>query len=494
VSVWSQFPLVYEINARVWLRELSRKLGQPITLANVPEEEFEMWRDYHFDAIWLMGVWQPSTYSRELALANKAWVQHFVEVVDGWCPEDVLSSPYSVADYGVAESLGGDTGLEMFRNRLRSLSMRLILDFVPNHTAVEHRWVKTNPEFYISLADERLAGMDRNSCFSPGNGVNFACGRLLNSPLWTDTVQLNVSKPEVQEALVNTLHSISARCDGVRCDTAIAVVKEIFNSTWEGLIDPMCTEFWPTAIAEVRNAAPEFLFIAEVFGEREWQLQQFGFDFTYDKPLYDRLASNDISGTKQHLLADWEFTRKLARFTENHDWERAVEVFGLNHRAASLLMLTIPGLRLLHQGQLQGYRQTVSVYLRRLPSELEDQEVVAFYDRLLRVMDNRAIQKGDFQMLDVVNANEAVIGFERTDAELGRTISLLNFSEANAEVSFATDDFAQIEDYRQVRVVSTELYRSPQFDLWPGGITARRFEHVRSITVLPDVSYKYNIP
>jgi hypothetical protein len=105
VSDRKRFPLVYEINTRVWLRELSRKSGELITLANVPDEEFETWRNYHFGAVWLMGVWQPSAHSRKLVLANEAWVRHFVEVVDDWSPEDVLSSPYSVADYTVAESL-----------------------------------------------------------------------------------------------------------------------------------------------------------------------------------------------------------------------------------------------------------------------------------------------------------------------------------------------------------------------------------------------------
>jgi len=257
----------------------------------------------------------------------------------------------------------------------------------------------------------------------------------------------------------------------------MAVVKDVFNGTWAGLASPTEIEFWPLAITEVKKTAPDFLFIAEVFGETEWQLQQFGFDFTYDKTFYDRLKASDIHGIKEHLSADWSFAQKLARFTENHDWARATEVFGLNHRAGSLLMLSVPGLRLLHQGQLEGRRQALSVYLRRMPDERVDYEVAAFYDRLLRVMDNPAIRNGDLQLLEAVNTNESAIGFTRTDAELGRIITLANLSEANTEVSFATDDFARTDDYRKVRVVSTELCRSPQFDLWPGGITVRLRAH-----------------
>jgi glycosidase len=410
-------------------------------------------------------------------LANEAWVRQFSGALTDWGPDDVLSSPYSIAGYRVPETLGGEDWLQAFRNKLSSLSIRLILDFVPNHTAVEHPWVSTHPEFYVSIPGERLAGADAPAHFSPAEGVCLASGRLLTAPPWTDTLQLDASKPEVQQQLVETLRTITARCDGVRCDTAIAVVQEVFNATWATLTGPMQTEFWPHAIAEVKEVAPDFLFMAEVFGEREAQLQGFGFDFTYDKTLYDRLAGNDPPGIKRHLLADWDFTRRLVRFTENHDWERAVQTFGLNHRVASLLALTLPGLRLLHQGQLEGRRQSASVYLRRLPDEPQDREVAAFYDRLLRVMDHPALQRGGFQLLEVVNAHESVIGFERTDPGSGRAITLVNLGESNAEVSFGTDAFAPVDDYRQVRVLSTELYRSPQFDLWPGGITVRLRGH-----------------
>ena len=237
----------------------------------------------------------------------------------------------------------------------------------------------------------------------------------------------------------------------------------------------METEFWDRAIAEVKKTSSDFLFIAEIYGEFEWQLQQLGFDFTYDKVLYDSLVRCDIAAAKQHLRAEWDFARKLARFTENHDWPRAVEVFGLNNKAASLLTLCIPGLRIIYEGQLNGRRKHLPVYLIRRPEEKTDCEISAFYQQLLSVIGDPAITAGDFRLLEL--PSDMVVAFERISGDSGRLTCLVNFGEANAEIAFSTVAFAHVEDYRHVRIISTEMHRSPQFDLWPGGITVRLRGH-----------------
>ena len=163
--MWTRFPLVYEINTRVWLAELALQHGRPVTLADVPDGEFRKWRDFHFDAIWLMGVWQPSEHSRQLALNDQGQVAAFSKVLPDWKPEDVASSPYSVVDYRVDEKLGGDAGLAQFRDKLKDYSIKLLLDFVPNHTAVEHPWVTTSPDFYINIPEKVLERVDRQDYF-----------------------------------------------------------------------------------------------------------------------------------------------------------------------------------------------------------------------------------------------------------------------------------------------------------------------------------------
>jgi glycosidase len=475
MTMWTRFPVVYEINTRVWLAELALHYGRRVTLANIPDEEFCRWSGLHFNAIWLMGVWRPSEYSRELALHDQELTAAFSKVLPGWKPEDVASSPYSVADYRVDENLGGEAGLAQFRDKLKDHSIKLLLDFVPNHTAVEHPWVTTNPDFYIKVSEKVLDRIDRKDYFITQENRQIACGRVLQAPSWSDTLQLNHANPNLQQALIDTLLRIALLCDGVRCDTAITGLKEVFRRTWGELGCQMETEFWDRAIAEVKKTSSDFLFIAEIYGEFEWELQQLGFDFTYDKALYDGLAGCDIAAVKQHLRAEWAFTRKLARFTENHDWPRAVEVFGLNSKAASLLTLCIPGLRIIYEGQLKGWRKQLPVYLIRRPDEQIDCEISPFYQRLLSVIGDPAITAGDFRLLEL--PSDTVVAFERFSGDSDRLTCLVNFGETNAEIAFSTEAFAHVEDYRHVRIISTEMHRSPQFDLWPGGITVRLRGH-----------------
>jgi len=142
------------------------------------------------------------------------------------------------------------------------------------------------------------------------------------------------------------------------------------------------------------------------------------------------------------------------------------------------LTLTLPGLRLIHEGQPAGLRLKQSLYLLRQPAEGPDSDVATFYERLLRVIDNPALTLGDFHLLDLTGeGTDAVIGFERRCGDQGRIITAANLSDRGCEVSFSTAAFAQVKDYREMEIVSTELTRTPQLDLWPGGITLRLRAH-----------------
>ena len=137
----------------------------------------------------------------------------------------------------------------------------------------------------------------------------------------------------------------------------------------------------------VRRAHPAFTFMAEVYWDLEWTLQQQGFDYCYDKRLYDRLQSNDVRSIREHLRAGLDYQDKLARFLENHDEPRAASTFQWpKHRAAAAITFLSPGLRFFHQGQLEGARVRVPVHLCRGPIEPTDQDVAAFYDKLLLIL------------------------------------------------------------------------------------------------------------
>ncbi|MFQ3599324.1 MAG: alpha-amylase family glycosyl hydrolase [Chloroherpetonaceae bacterium] len=466
-----KFPLVYELNTRLWLRELSKKYGRPITLASVPEVEFQKWKQYHFDAIWLMGVWKPSEKGREIARTHRGLWQDYSRALPNWTEDDVVCSPYCISDYTISDALGGEGGLQKFRERLHSNGMKLILDFVPNHVALDHPWLSTHPDYFIS-APKSLA-LQSQDFYSPDGEHFFACGKDPYFPAWTDTLQLNYANPNLRKAMIQVLLSIAKRCDGVRCDMAMLELKSVFNQTWKWLAGEMKEEFWTDAIPATKALNPDFLFIAEAYWETEWTLQQMGFDFTYDKKLYDRLHTRDFFGVKSHLSASWDFQRKMLCFIENHDEPRAVVQFGNNIRAALLLILTMPGMRLLHQGQLEGYTRRIPVQLIRRFEEAGDKRILNFYQRLAHVLHNPAITSGGFAPLKL-NGDPEVIGFTRFyGANIAQTFTLINLTDSPKEVHFSTDAFNTIESYEHVEVITTEPRHSPQFDLWTGGISVR---------------------
>jgi hypothetical protein len=476
----NKFPLVYELNTRVWLRELSRKAGKALTLADVPDSEFQKWQDLRADALWLMGVWQESAKGQAIAQTHSELWQNFKATLPDAQLADVVASPYCIPSYSVADALGGDGALQRFRQRLADVGIKLILDFVPNHVALDHSWIQTHPEFFIAVSEETYQ-TSPESYYKFGN-TYFACGRDPYFPAWTDTLQLNYSNPALHDAMIDVLKSVAARCDGVRCDMAMLV--DTFNQTWAHLGARNDNEFWSRAISSVKAVFPQFIFIAEAYWETEWTLQQRGFDFTYDKRLYDRIALGNIDKIRGHLNADLSFQQKLFRFTENHDEERAIKKFGENHKAAALLTFTAVGARLLHEGQADGWRIKLPVQLIRRPEESADTDTAAFYHRLSHLLENPAITNGDFHLLRN-EGDERIIAFERVSGgNTGHILVFCNFSDELAESLFSTVAFNAVEDYEHLEIVSTERFRSPQFELSKGNVTVRLRPHEGIVFVL----------
>jgi hypothetical protein len=197
--------------------------------------------------------------------------------------------------------------------------------------------------------------------------------------------------------MIAELLKIADRCDGVRCDMAMLVLPEIVARTWKIEAQP----FWPRATRRVRERAPDFCFIAEVYWDLESTLHQQGFDYAYDKRLYDRLGNGQVQPLREHLHAGLGYQNKLARFLENHDEPRAAATFPLAvHRAAAVITFLSPGLRFFHQGQFEGRRKRISPHLCRRPTEPTDQELQEFYDRLLAVLRRPVVREGHWQLLD----------------------------------------------------------------------------------------------
>ncbi len=264
--------------------------------------------------------------------------------------------------------------------------------------APDHDWVVEHPEYFVAGTEAQIAASPRNYCrLETGQGLRvLAYGRDPYFDGWPDTLQLNYGNPALQEAMLGELMRIANQCDGVRCDMAMLVLPEVFERTW-GIAAP---PFWPRVTAAVRAAVPGFLFLAEVYWDLEWTLQQQGFDYTYDKRLYDRLVEGHAPPVRGHLSAGLDFQNRLARFLENHDEPRAAATFTPDqHRAAAILTFLTPGLRFFHQGQREGKRVRIPVHLGRGPIEFLDGGLAAFYDRLLKCLKDPAFRDGDWQLV-----------------------------------------------------------------------------------------------
>ena len=393
------YPALFQINTRVRLAELAATLGRKATLDDIPDAELDRLAADGFDFVWFLGVWQTGEAARRVSRSNPEWLAEYRSVLPDFCEEDVCGSCFAVRDYRVHEDFGGDKALARLRGRLKRRGLRLILDFVPNHMAPDHPWVSEHPDFFVAGTKEQLAAQPQNYCRvgqRPGARV-LAYGRDPYFDGWPDTLQLNYGNPALQLAMLGELAHIARQCDGVRCDMAMLVLPEVFARTW-GI---SATPFWPRATATVRAKVPGFLFLAEVYWDLEWALQQQGFDYTYDKRLYDRLVEGHARPVREHLFAGLDFQDRLARFLENHDEPRAAATFTPEvHRAAAILTFLTPGLRFFHQGQREGRRVRIPVHLGRGPDAGPDPAIAAFYDRLLECLKDPAFRGGDWQLLE----------------------------------------------------------------------------------------------
>ncbi len=216
-------------------------------------------------------------------------------------------------------------------------------------------------------------------------------------------MQLNAFSHALRDAVVETLTAIGDGCDGVRCDMAMLMTNEVFARTWGERVGPAPeADYWPTVIGRVNEARPDLLFIAEAYWDMEWTLQQQGFDLCYDKRLYDRLVHDGAESVRGHLQADSAYQDRLIRFIENHDEPRAASTFGAAQaRAAAVTMSTLQGARLYHDGQLEGCRTRVPVFLARAPDEPVDADLRAFYERLLRSVSDSGLREGDWRLCEV---------------------------------------------------------------------------------------------
>jgi glycosidase len=399
-------PSLYQINTRVVLGERGAELGRRASFDDFPDAALDDIAAKGFEWVWFLGVWQTGEAARQVSRTNPSLRSEFKHELPDLREEDITGSPFAVVAWDVHRDFGGDPALARLRERLARRGLKLLLDFVPNHVAPDHPWVQSHPEYFIRGTEEDLAREPHNYVrLKTGKGsMILAYGRDPYFAGWPDTLQLNYRHAGFREAQIAELGRIAERCDAVRCDMAMLVQPEIFQRTWgerarpaDGS-PPKDPPFWPEAIATVRRRRAEFMFVAEVYWDMEWELQQAGFDYTYDKRLYDRLVARQARPVREHLMADPGYQARSLRFLENHDEPRAAATFEEPAlRAAAAITFFVPGMRFFHEGQLEGRKVHVSMHLGRRPKEPVNQALKAFYDKLLAALRRPEAHEGEWR-------------------------------------------------------------------------------------------------
>ncbi|MGD0583850.1 MAG: alpha-amylase family glycosyl hydrolase [Bacteroidales bacterium] len=420
------------------MTELSNKLGHRATLAEIPDQELDNFAASGFDWIWFLSVWQTGMNGQRASRENQGWRKEFLETLPDLVEADIAGSGFAITSYNVHEHMGGEAALARLRKRLKDRGLKLMLDFVPNHTGTDHHWVGEHPDFYIQASESQLEKEPANYVRINTNGKEmiFAHGRDPFFPGWPDTLQLNYGNQGLHEAMIQEMIRIAGQCDGVRCDMAMLILPDVFEKTW-GI---KCRPFWTEAIRRVREANPGFCFMAEVYWDLEWTMLQQGFNYAYDKRLYDRLKAGHAKPVREHFFAGLDYQGKMARFLENHDEPRAAADFPAGkHEAAAVLTFLSPGLRFFHQGQFEGRKKHISPHLVRAPVEPVNEDIAGFYRKLTEVLHQPLFRTGIWKLLECIQAWEGnrtydrYISFAWYENTGGKTVIAVNYSQSRSQ-------------------------------------------------------------
>ena len=387
---------LYELNVRTWASERATELGRAATLDDLPDTWLEHLAEHGFTWLYLMGVWPTGERARAASIADVSLRQYLVSVLPGSSEQDICGSPLAPASYACDPALGGDQALERLRDRARSFGLALMLDFMPNHVGLDHPWLAEHPQWFVR-GDAGSLVREPEAWVRVGEHI-FAHGRDPFFSPWRGTVQLDYANPAVHEVMIALAAGIAARCDGLRCDVAMLLLPDVFSGTWRR----QCQPFWKRCLDEVRALHPGTLFMAEVYWNREYELQQAGFDFTYDKILYDRLLSGESDSIRAHLRAGHDYQGHCVRFLENHEEQRAAARFPNpdHHRGALFLTGMAPGMLLCHFGQEDGRALHSSLHTRRRPPEAGSEAHRRAYKDLLRLLGEPARQDGSWSLCE----------------------------------------------------------------------------------------------
>jgi glycosidase len=461
-------PKLYEINTRVWLKKINKKLS------DLPFTFFTDLAKRGINIIWLMGLWKTTPGTIDKNCFTQELINSYDKALKGWKKEDVIGSPYAIDEYEVNPEIGCWDDLIDLKSKLNKIGIKLLLDFVPNHFSVESMVLKNHPDVFLQV-DEEFYQKDpftffRNQ-FNPK--IILAHGRDPLFPAWQDTVQVNYFNCNARDYLCTILLKLVEVCDGVRCDMAMLPLNNVFFNTWVGVLNKTnfikpVDEFWEMAIKTVRGKNSNFIFLAEAYWDLEWDLQQLGFDFTYDRRLTDRLASGYLPEVVAHLKAERDFQNKSVRFIENHDELRAVTKFGkFRSLTAATVISTIQGMKFYYDGQFEGKKIKLPVQLGREPEEKFSNTIHRYYEKLLNITKEDIFKFGDWELLEPISAGNGNLSFQNVLAwqwsyKNAKALVIINYSELTSQCRIKIEtnskkDFIILQDQLNGKVFDRSI-------------------------------------
>src|SRR5688500_12502470 len=286
LAVRRTHPHLYQINTWPWLDALSSVAGRTVRLGDVPDAEWDRLAALGFDYVYLLGIWKRSIAGRRLFRTDPAAFARFDHALPGWTVESIVGSPFSIEDYVPDPRIGSWADVDAVRDKLHARGVRLMVDFVPNHTGPDHVWIASHPQYFLQGREEDF---HRDPAafllIEPPDGSPFfiARGRDPYFAPWADTAQLDYFDPATRSAMVDVLKEIGRHADGVRCDMSMLVFNEVFTRTWGPLLRGRQApegEFWTAAI---KALPPDFLWMAEVYWGMEGRVQDMGCQYTIGK-------------------------------------------------------------------------------------------------------------------------------------------------------------------------------------------------------------------